>query len=177
MKIIVCLGNPGRKYKKNRHNAGMITGETLAEKYGIRVKKKQHSSITGEGNIDGFKVMMYFPQTYMNNSGMAVNQAMQHYHLSHQDLVVLHDEIELPFGEVRDKFGGGHKGQNGLRSIIQETGSADFYRVRIGVGRPDNPHMTVADWVLSNFTSEQLKMMDEIAQKATDSLLSCLRAQ
>ncbi len=153
----------------------MIVGEHLSDKYGIRIKKKQHSSLTGEGNIDGFKTAMYFPQTYMNNSGVAVNQAMQRYHLSHQDLVVLHDEIELPFGEVRDKFGGGHKGQNGLRSIIQETGSADFYRIRIGVGRPDNPHMTVADWVLSNFTGEQLKEMDHVAEKALHSLLSCLQ--
>ena len=176
MKLVVCLGNPGRKYRKNRHNVGMTVGDHLAKKYDIRVKKKQHSSITGEGNIEGYRVALYYPQTYMNRSGIAVNQAMQHYRVSHDDLVVLHDEIELPFGEVRDKFGGGHKGQNGLRSIIQETGSADFFRIRIGVGRPDNPHMTVADWVLSNFTGEELKMMDQVAETAIDLLASCLRA-
>ena len=146
MKIIACLGNPGRKYRKTRHNVGFIIGEFLSDFHSISVNKKQFSSITGTGKINGTDVCIIMPQTYMNNSGSAVRGAMDFYRAEIEDLIVVHDEIELPFGEVKTKFGGGHKGHNGLRSIIQHTGSADFHRIRIGVGRPENEHLTVADF-------------------------------
>jgi len=162
MKILACLGNPGKQYARNRHNAGFLAGEFLAGRYDIRLKEKRFSSICGAGDIAGEKTLIMLPQTYMNNSGTAVKAAMEYYGLEPGSLAVIHDEIELPFGEVRMKFGGGHKGQNGIRSIIQHAGSADFHRIRIGVGRPPHPDMAVADHLLSNFTAGEMERLGEI---------------
>ncbi|HNR88391.1 MAG TPA: aminoacyl-tRNA hydrolase [Spirochaetota bacterium] len=160
MFIIACLGNPGSAYGRNRHNVGFLAGEYLARTNGIRLDKKSFSSITGKGRFAGSDVLIMLPQTYMNASGDAVQAAMSFYRLGGESLVVLHDEVELPFGEVRVKFGGGHKGHNGVRSIIQQTGSADFHRIRIGVGRPPREGMSVADHALSNFSAEELAALE-----------------
>ena len=160
MKILVFLGNPGSKYSRTRHNIGFMAGEKFAELNGIKINKKNFLSETGAGKIEGVDVLLLFPQTFMNESGKAVKKAMDFYSTKHDELIVIHDEIELPFGDIRHKFGGGHKGHNGLRSIIAETGSADFHRIRFGVGRPDNPQMDVADYVLSAFTPEEFEKID-----------------
>ena len=170
MKIIACLGNPGRKYRNNRHNIGFLLGEAVAGAAGISVHKKEFSSTTGTGTITGQAVLMIFPGTFMNNSGVALRAAIDYYRETAENIIVIHDEIELPFGEFRLKFGGGHKGHNGLRSIIQHTGTSDFHRLRFGVGRPPHPEMAVADYVLSDFTDDELRRIGEILPGILDAL-------
>jgi PTH1 family peptidyl-tRNA hydrolase len=162
MKIIAFLGNPGSKYAKNRHNAGFITGEYFADKHLVKLEQKKFNAWSGRGEINGVEVCLLFPLTFMNNSGESVLKAMNFYKKTPADIIVVHDEIELPFGQLALKFGGGHKGQNGLRSIINHTGSSDFARLRFGVGRPDNPNISVADFVLGNFLPDEMSRVMEI---------------
>ncbi|MGB4269298.1 MAG: aminoacyl-tRNA hydrolase [Spirochaetota bacterium] len=175
MKIITCLGNPGKKYAGNRHNVGMIVGMEIAHKYSIVINKKEHDAVTGSGVIEGCDCLFVLPQTYMNNSGMAVQKVLSYYKESPENLIVLHDEIELKFGHVKIKFGGGHKGHNGIRSIQQHLQTPDFYRIRIGVGRPydDTP---VADFVLSDFTTEEKNHLHQITDKVHTILIDWLKA-
>jgi peptidyl-tRNA hydrolase, PTH1 family len=172
MKVIAFLGNPGKKYANNRHNAGFIVGGLFANTYNIPLKKKEDLYLCGKGEAGNENVLLVFPNTYMNNSGLAVNAALKYFNESVENLIAVHDEIELPFGEVRTKTGGGHKGHNGIRSIIQHAGSADFQRIRIGVGRPDRPDIKVADFLLSDFTKVELEKIREqspqIIQKITE---------
>jgi peptidyl-tRNA hydrolase, PTH1 family len=174
MKIIAFLGNPGRKYIKNRHNAGYIIGKIFAKDLNISIKKKEFHSECGSGKIDGIDSMIIFPNTFMNNSGLAVIEAMKFYNTNPEDLIAVHDEIELPFGEIRTKSGGGHKGHNGIRSIIQHIGSQDFNRVRIGVGRPENPKIEVADYLLSDFTDDELLKIKDSAPQITQEILTLI---
>jgi peptidyl-tRNA hydrolase, PTH1 family len=174
MKIIVFLGNPGRKYSKNRHNAGFIIGKLFADNFNIFLKKKDFHSDCGSGKINGSDVFIIFPDTFMNKSGLAVREAMNYYNTNPEDLIAVHDEIELPFGVIKNKFSGGHKGHNGLRSIIQHIGSADFNRVRIGVGRPENQNIEVADYLLSDFTDEELTKMKDLAPQIIHLILSLI---
>lgn len=172
MFVVACLGNPGKKYVKNRHNAGFILGEYLARQYSIPVSSSQFSSVSGRGIMHNCEVFLIMPQSYMNKSGVSVRKALEFYKVSPDQLVVVHDDIEVPFGEFRKKFGGGHKGHNGIRSIMQEMGTGDFHRVRFGVGRPENPDMAVADYVLSNFRDEELARIEELLPAVTDTILS-----
>lgn len=156
MKIIAGLGNPGRKYAANRHNIGALIAGEISRHFSVLLKDDVFSSITGKGKINGESVLIILPQTYMNNSGIAIKAALDYYREDPGSLVVIHDEIELPFGDYRYKFGGGHKGHNGIRSIIQHTGTPDFHRIRVGVSRPRDGERAVADHVLSDFTQEEL---------------------
>jgi len=162
MKILSFLGNPGLKYNRTRHNIGFLAGRRFAEINDIKINKKSFLSETGIGRVDGIDLLLLFPQTYMNESGKAVKKAMDYYGEKHTNLIVVHDELELKFGEVKEKFQGGHKGHNGLRSIISETGSADFYRIRFGIGRPENESMSVSDHVLSKFTEEEMAEIENL---------------
>ena len=177
MIIIACLGNPGRKYSKNRHNVGFIIGEYLANKYSISVAKKLFSSLSGKGRIEEEDALIIFPQTFMNTSGAAVQSALDYYREAPENCIVIHDEIELPFGEIRTKFGGGHKGHNGIRSIIQHINTSDFYRVRVGVGRPANSKMKVADYLLSDFSSEELKRIEEISPAIVEEIAQIITSK
>jgi peptidyl-tRNA hydrolase, PTH1 family len=174
MFVLACLGNPGKKYMKNRHNIGFMLGHHLAGRHDIAMGTSSFSSVSGRGPIGGRDVFIIMPQTYMNNSGGPVRAALEYYKVPPEKLIVIHDEIELPFGEYRLKFGGGHKGHNGIRSIMQEIGSPDFHRVRFGVGRPDNPEIAVADHVLSNFTDEEMARIDALLPAVTESILSIM---
>ncbi len=170
MKIIACLGNPGKKYRNNRHNIGFLLGESIARFANISLRKREFSSTTGTGTIAGQAVLLLFPETFMNNSGVALRAALDYYRETAGNIIVIHDEIELPFAEFRPKFGGGHKGHNGLRSIIQHIGTSDFHRLRFGVGRPPHPEMAVADHVLSDFTAGELLHIEEILPGVLDAL-------
>jgi peptidyl-tRNA hydrolase, PTH1 family len=177
MFVLACLGNPGKKYIKNRHNIGFMLGRHLADRYGIATGSSSFSSVSGRGTVEGRDVFLIMPQSYMNNSGGPVRAALDYFKVAPERLVVVHDEIELPFGEYRLKFGGGHKGHNGLRSIMQEIGSPDFHRVRFGVGRPDNAEIAVADHVLSNFTDEELARIDALFPAVTEMILSVMQGE
>ncbi len=174
MFVIACLGNPGKKYSKNRHNIGFILGDFIAEERGIRLTASSFHSISGKGAIRDRDVLLLMPQSFMNNSGAPVREALDFYKVSPDRLVVIHDEIELPFGEYRVKFGGGHKGHNGIRSIMQEIGTPDFHRIRFGIGRPEHPDVAVADHVLSNFTGDELARIRELAPAVVDMLASII---
>ena len=121
MIILAFLGNPGRKYSRTRHNIGFMVGEHFSGLSGIKINKKAFSAESGTGKINGHDTLLLFPQTFMNLSGKSVSKAMDFYDAESSDLIVVHDELELPFGEIKTKFGGGHKGHNGLRSIIAES--------------------------------------------------------
>jgi PTH1 family peptidyl-tRNA hydrolase len=170
MKIIACLGNPGPKYRLTRHNIGFLFGEYLASEYGISPGKKGFSSVYGTGKSGVHDILVMFPQTFMNLSGQAVQGALGFYREDAQSLIVIHDEIELPFGEIRKKTGGGHKGHNGLRSIIQCAGSAEFERLRIGVGRPADDSTGVADYVLGSFSSDEQSRFPAMFKRAKEEL-------
>jgi peptidyl-tRNA hydrolase, PTH1 family len=172
MKIIACLGNPGKKYRNNRHNIGFILGEMLARQYGITFGKKEFGAQTGAGRIADERCLLVFPQTFMNLSGQAVQAALAYHEESAGNLIVIHDEIELPFGTFRTKFGGGHKGHNGIRSIMQLVGTGDFHRLRVGVGRPENPEMQVADYVLSDFTHEEMGTIESIFPRVLEEVVA-----
>jgi len=174
MKIVACLGNPGKKYARNRHNAGFIIGEMIAEQHNIAIKGNKFNAVTGAGKICGEDVLFLFPMTFMNNSGEAVQGALNFYREPPANLIVLHDELELPFGEVRLKFGGGHKGNNGIRSILQHAGTADFFRIRLGVGRPPSSDTGVADYLLSNFPADEYDALRDMLPEASELLESVL---
>ena len=176
MKILTCLGNPGKKYSSTRHNIGFIIGDYLASEMNISLKKKEFSSLCGQGKLDGADILIIQPQTYMNESGTAVQKAMTYHKLDPDDLIVIHDEIELSFGEIRTKFGGGHKGHNGLRSIIKHISSPDFYRIRFGVGRPDHPEYSVADYVLSSFNKEETSSLKDRLPHVKETIISILNS-
>ncbi|HOW82186.1 MAG TPA: aminoacyl-tRNA hydrolase [Spirochaetota bacterium] len=168
MFILACLGNPGKKYAGNRHNVGFMFGQYLVNKHASAPSKKEFSSLTGKLTLGDNDGIILFPQTFMNLSGNAVSEACAYYRVEADGLIVVHDDIELPFGEIRQKKDGGHKGHNGLRSIMERIGSGDFHRIRIGVGRPDNPDVPVADYVLSDFLPDEKEALKEKLAVAED---------
>jgi PTH1 family peptidyl-tRNA hydrolase len=167
MKIVVGLGNPGRKYERTRHNAGFMAIEELARNAGIDMGMEKCHALLGKGAIGSEKVVLAKPQTYMNDSGRSVAALLKDAYASTGDLIVLHDELDLAAGTVRVKIGGGHGGHNGLRSIIEYLGTADFIRVRIGIGRP-LPGMDTADYVLSPFFAEEREAAASAVVKAAE---------
>jgi len=162
MKLIVGLGNPGLTYARNRHNIGFMCVSHLARAQGIKLDKKQGHARTGTGEIAGNKAVLARPQTFMNASGEAVSRLVKKLNINLSDLIVIHDDLDLPPGKIRIRLGGSSGGHKGLDSIIARLGSRDFYRVRIGIGRPDIPEGSsankeagVIDYVLSDFTPEE----------------------
>jgi PTH1 family peptidyl-tRNA hydrolase len=152
-KLIVGLGNPGPKYQGTRHNAGFMVLDRLAHEAQIHATRKAFGGLYGEGSFQGERLLLLKPQTFMNLSGRSVADALRFHKLAPSDLVVIHDDLDIPFGRVKLKDGGGHGGHNGLRSLMQELGGGQFVRVRIGVGRP--VHGDAADYVLTNFSRDE----------------------
>ena len=148
MYLIVGLGNPGEEYAHTRHNAGFDTVDRIAEEVGVRYWKSECGAMTGKGSYRGEDLVLAKPQSYMNTSGGPVKQLCATYKVAPDHLVVIHDELDIDPGTIRVKFGGGHAGHNGLRSICDKLGTRDWFRVRCGIGRPPG-RMNVADYVLS----------------------------
>jgi PTH1 family peptidyl-tRNA hydrolase len=141
--LIVGLGNPGREYARTPHNVGFMVAEALAERWGLPRMRARFGALLSEGRVGtgpqpSARVALLLPQTYMNEAGRAVGPARGAYRLPLERVLVVHDEIDLPFGELRARLGGGLAGHNGLKSLKRELGGADFWRVRVGVGRPDS---------------------------------------
>jgi len=173
MKLIVGLGNPGDKYARNRHNVGFMTLEQIADAFGRGGWRKKFSSLICDAEIDGDRALLLCPQTYYNEAGRAVSEAARFHKIEPDDIIVFHDEIDLVPGKVRVKVGGGHAGNNGLRSIASHMG-ADFVRVRIGVGHPGNKD-AVAAYVLHDFPKADADGLDVLMQamaKATPHLMT-----
>jgi peptidyl-tRNA hydrolase, PTH1 family len=142
--MLVGLGNPGRAYRDNRHNVGFMAVTEIARRLGVDLRGKKFSAHTGQGELGGRRVVLLLPETFMNLSGDSVQPAMAFFKVAPADLIVLHDELDLPFGRLQVKDGGGHGGHNGLRSIAGRLASQAFKRIRIGIGRPDNVNIPVA---------------------------------
>ena len=167
---MVGLGNPGPGYAGNRHNVGAMVLDELAARAGIRLspgKGARARALAGEGRLAGRRVVLARPLTYMNESGGPVRGLLDWSKLPVEDLVVLHDELDLPFGTVRLKRGGGEGGHNGLRSISRSTGTRDYLRVRVGIGRPPG-RQDPADFVLKDFSSVERKELDLLVAEAAD---------
>lgn len=169
MKIIVGLGNPGRTYERTRHNAGFMAVDKLSAILQRESTQEKHHALIDKARIDSEEVVLVKPQTYMNDSGRAVAAILRDAYRTVSDLIVLHDDLDLPLGSVRVKIGGGHGGHNGLRSIIEYVGSSDFIRVRIGINRPAL-NMDAADYVLSPFFAEERLAVSEAVAKAAEAV-------
>lgn len=166
--IIAGLGNPGSKYQWTRHNAGFLFLDRIASLNGLSVIRKQFGGLTAELERKGVRLVLLKPQTFMNLSGRAIIPAMQFYKLKPEQLIVVHDEIDLPLGSARLKTGGGHGGQNGLRSIMEQLGNGNFTRLRLGIGRPI--HGDVTNYVLGTFTPQEMEVFARVLDGALDML-------
>jgi len=169
LKVIAGLGNPGPEYSATRHNIGFMVAELFASRAGIALKKKGHQALYGVGRCAGQELLVLLPQTFMNRSGASVASVARAQKLNPADLIVLHDDIDLPFGTLRIKAGGGHGGHNGLRDIRSVLGSGDFVRLRIGVGRPPAGG-DVARYVLREFSPTEKKQLDDLLLIAVQAL-------
>ena len=142
--------------------------EILGQRHGIAISNQKFAGRTGSGQIKREKAVLLLPSTFMNRSGLSVARAVNFYKLEMDDLIVIHDDVDLEPGRVVVKFGGGTGGHKGLRSIVREIGSPDFIRIRFGIGRPENPRMDVSDFVLQSFESEIRELISERLQVAAD---------
>jgi PTH1 family peptidyl-tRNA hydrolase len=173
MRLVVGLGNPGRRYAQTRHNVGFMVIENLAHRWSIPADGKQLGSLVGAGRIGNEKAMVVRPQSFMNRSGQPVHSLMGYFKLAPDDVVVVHDDLDLPFGRVQIKRGGGHGGHNGLRDINKHVGP-DYTRVRMGVGRPPEGWET-ADYVLGKWNKAEQGEIGHIVDRGADAVESLLR--
>ncbi len=168
--LVVGLGNPGPSYAGNRHNVGAMVLDELAARAGVKLspgKGKRARTLIGEGRLAGRRVVLARPTSYMNESGGPVRGLLDYHSIPATDLVVLHDELDLPFASVRLKRGGGEGGHNGLRSITRSTGTKDYLRVRVGIGRPPG-RQDPADFVLKDFSATERRELDLLVAEAAD---------
>ena len=166
MRLVVGLGNPGTQHVGNRHNIGFMAVQEIARRHGIGPWRRRFQGVAAEGPIGAERVLLLLPGTYMNESGRAVGEAAHFYKLALSDIVVLHDEVDLPPGKVRVKAGGGIAGHNGLRSISAHVGN-DYRRVRIGIGHPGAKEM-VHGHVLGDFSKAEREWVDALAGVIAD---------
>src|ERR1700750_789906 len=166
MRLFVGLGNPGAKYARNRHNIGFMAVDEIARRHGFSPWRRRFQGETSEGSLDAEKIILLKPTTYMNESGRAVQEAANFFKLGESDIVVFHDEIELPPAKVRVKVGGGIAGHNGLRSISAHVGN-DYRRVRIGVGHPGIKEL-VHGHVLSDFAKDERPWVEALREAIAD---------
>ncbi len=168
--IIAGLGNPGRKYENTKHNTGFIFMDALAGDLGVRIDKIQFKGLTGQADIDGHRCLLLKPQTFMNNSGESLKAAASFYKVPPEKIIVIFDDISLPVGKIRVRRKGTDGGHNGLKSIIYLLNSDSFPRVKIGIGGKPHPDYDLADWVLSAFSEDEAKLMDEAAKSGVDAV-------
>lgn len=166
MLLFVGLGNPGDRYADNRHNIGFMAVDEIVHRHSFAPYRARFSALVSEGVLDGEKILVVKPQTYMNESGRAVGEAMRFYKLTPADIIVFHDELDLAPGKIKVKQGGGHAGHNGLRSIVSHVG-ADFARIRMGIGHPGHKDR-VSPYVLSDFAKADWPWVDSLCEAISD---------
>lgn len=177
MVIIVGLGNPGKQYEMTRHNAGFMAIDALSEKYGIDVTEKKHKAIIGKGVIDGQKVILAKPQTFMNSSGESVRELVDYYKPDiENELIIIFDDITLDVGGLRVRKKGSAGGHNGMKSIIAHLGDENFKRIRVGIGEKP-PRMDLADWVLGHFKKEDIDPLKESLDNAINAVSMILAGE
>ena len=172
--LVVGLGNHAPEYAANRHNAGFMVADLIAERIGARFKSHRARAEVAEGRLAGSPVTVAKPRSFMNLSGRPVAALRDFYKIPPDRIVVLHDELDLPFGTLRVKLGGGDNGHNGLRSITQALGTGDYYRVRFGIGRPPG-RMDPADFVLRDFSPPQRRELPLLVDRAADAVETLLQ--
>lgn len=168
MKLFVGLGNPGPKYEGHRHNIGYMAVNRVADDHGFGPWKSKFQGVISEGRLGGEKIVLLKPETFMNNSGQSVGEAMRFFKLEPQDVIILHDEIDLAPGKVRVKVGGGHAGHNGLRSVHAHLGDA-YQRVRLGVGHPGHKDR-VPSYVLHDFSKSDQDWLNDVLHGVSDGI-------
>ncbi|MFI3324653.1 MAG: aminoacyl-tRNA hydrolase [Clostridia bacterium] len=164
--IVVGLGNPGKKYENTRHNAGFMIIDELAEKYFIKVNKLKFKGLIGECTIKNKRILLLKPDTFMNLSGESVVQVMNFYKVKPTNVILAFDDISLPVGKLRVRRKGSHGGQNGVKNIIYLSGSDEFPRIKIGIGAKPHPDYDLTNWVLSKFSDNDLKLLNETKENA-----------
>lgn len=169
--LIVGLGNPGKDYTRTRHNCGFRAIDILAQQLGCKIDKGKFQGLYGQVTKNGKKLFLLKPQTYMNLSGKSVLQLSAYYNIPPQRIIVMFDDISLAPGRLRIRAEGSAGGHNGIKSIIQELGSQDFPRVKIGVGAKPHAEQDLADWVLSSFSASEEKLLEPALEKAGEAAL------
>ena len=181
--LIVGLGNPGLQYEKTRHNAGFMVIDALAEKYGVGLPKRKYDALIGECKIGDNRIMLVKPQTFMNLSGKAVTAICSFYKIPYDKVIVMFDDVSLDVGKIRVRRKGSDGGHNGIKDIIQLSGTSDIPRIKIGVGKKPNAEYDLKDWVLGKFSKEDLdnfqkateigvKAAEEIVKRGIDSAMN-----
>ncbi|ADK02860.1 TPA: aminoacyl-tRNA hydrolase [Bacillus cereus biovar anthracis] len=167
MKLIVGLGNPGREYELTRHNIGFMAIDELAKRWNISLNEQKFKGVFGAGFVNGEKVILLKPLTYMNLSGESIRPLMDYYKIDVEDFVVLYDDLDIPVGKLRLRMKGSAGGHNGVKSTISHLGTQEFQRIRMGIDRPKNG-MKVVDYVLGRFTSKEIPDVNHSIEKAAD---------
>ena len=167
--LIIGLGNPGKGYRLTRHNVGFRVVERFAREQGIQFNKRRSGAQVGDGRVGREKVILAKPLTYMNKSGAAVRKLIEALHIPLDHLVVVHDDLDLACGRMKIKDKGGHGGHKGVQSIIEQLGSADFLRVKVGIDKPERPEQG-ADYVLSPFAANERALVKESVEQAVEAI-------
>ncbi|EOP31947.1 aminoacyl-tRNA hydrolase [Bacillus toyonensis] len=167
MKLIVGLGNPGREYELTRHNIGFMAIDELAKRWNISLNEQKFKGVFGAGFVNGEKVILLKPLTYMNLSGESIRPLMDYYKIDVDDFVVMYDDLDIPVGKLRLRMKGSAGGHNGVKSTISHLGTQEFQRIRMGIDRPKNG-VKVVDYVLGRFTSEEIPDVNHSIEKAAD---------
>ncbi len=171
MKLIVGLGNPGQKYRNNRHNVGFMVVDKFAKVHGIDLSIRKKKAVFGRGRCNGVEIVLLKPQTFMNLSGEAVLYLASFLKIKTKDIIAIADDTELTFGKIRIRRGGGHGGHNGIKSLIFSLKSEDFPRVRFGIGRPPQvSDKELYDYVLEDFSLEEMNCLDKEFDKAVEAI-------
>ncbi len=168
--IAAFLGNPGPRYEGTRHNAGFMAAAALEAEKGVKINRAKFRSLTALADLEGARVLLMKPQTYMNLSGEAVSQAARFYKIPPEHIIIVSDEMALPVGRLRVRAGGSAGGHNGLKNIIAHLGTDQFPRIRIGVGEPPHPDFDTADWVLSTFNHQDAQEIARTARLAAEAV-------
>ena len=168
--LVVCLGNPGREYEATRHNTGFNFADLLAEKYDFKINRIQFKAVTGSVTINGRRCLVVKPQTYMNNSGQSVREAASFYKIKPENVIVVFDDVSLPCGKLRIRRKGTDGGHNGIKSIIYQLSADTFPRIKIGIGEKPSPEWNLADWVLSKFSTDDLKLLKQACENGIEAL-------
>ncbi|MBR2346621.1 MAG: aminoacyl-tRNA hydrolase [Clostridia bacterium] len=172
--LLVGLGNPGKEYERTRHNAGFMALDYIAGRCGARIDRAKFSALVGEADINGKRVLLMKPQTYMNSSGEAVSAAAKFYKIAPENIIVISDDVSLDVGRVRVRRKGSHGGQKGLKSIQECLGTEDYQRIKIGVGAKPHPDYDMAAWVLSTFDVKDMECISENYPRIYDGLCKML---
>ena len=171
--IIAGLGNPGRQYRNNRHNIGFMLIDRLAARLEVKFSRLEAKALVTKANYQNRRLILAKPQTYMNLSGQSIATLVKFYHVPIENLLVAYDDVDLPFGSIRLRPGGGSAGQKGMASIIERLGTQEYPRLRLGIGRPQGC-MEAADYVLQDFPTAEIAILPEILDRAVQAVLTCV---